>query len=83
MKIYINENLIIADYLAITCDEISNVPEAVVINFNDKRATYKMKWIIVIFCKFLLLITMLLLKIVTTCYYSIKHWSKQKEISSY
>ena len=43
MKIYINENLIIADDLAITCDEISNVPEAVVINFNDKRATYKMK----------------------------------------
>ena len=29
MKIYINENLIIADDLAITCDEISNAPEAV------------------------------------------------------
>ena len=43
MKIYINENLIIADDLAITCDEISNAPEAVLINFNDKRATYIMK----------------------------------------
>ena len=48
---------------------------AMLINSKDKKETYKMNYYIL---HTFLLVTLLLLIMVTICYYCIKHQSKQK-----
>ena len=69
---------ILIDYSVITCDEIidkvdksyDNVADTVSINSYDKKQ--HVKWTIIIFYCFLL-VTILLLEIITICYYFIQH----------
>ena len=51
-----------------------DVPETVLINFNDKKTIHKMDYYIL---HTFLLVTIMLLKIATICYYCIQHRSKQ------
>ena len=57
-----------------------DVPETVLINFNDKKTIHKMDYYIL---HTFLLVTIMLLKIATICYYCIQHRSKQKYMLPY
>ena len=69
---------ILNDDLVITCRDIIDTVDTEPINSNDKRVTIKMDYYI--FCT-ILLVTILLLTIVTFCYYCLKRRLKQKDIS--
>ena len=70
----------ITNDLVITCDKIVDTPETVLINSNDKKATYKIKDHIE---HTFLLVTILLLKIVTIYYILHKTSIKKKNILPY
>ena len=69
---------ILIDYLVITCGDIIDTVDTEPINSNGKIVTIKMDYYN--FCTFLL-VTILLLTIVTFCYYCLKRRLKQKDIS--
>ena len=61
----------------ITCDEVIGTLDTVPINSNDEKATYKVDYYIL---HIFLLVTILILVIVTICYYCIKDRIKEKNI---
>ena len=69
---------ILIDYLVITCGDIIDTVDTEPINSNGKIVTTKMDYYN--FCT-ILLVTILLLTIVTFCYYCLKRRLKQKDIS--
>lgn len=69
---------ILIDYLVITCGDIIDTVDTEPINSNGKIVTIKMDYYN--FCT-ILLVTILLLTIVTFCYYCLKRRLKQKDIS--
>ena len=69
---------ILNDDLVITCGDIIDTVHTEPINSNDKSVTIKMDYYI--FCT-ILFVTILLLTIVTFCYYCLKRRLKQKVIS--
>ena len=69
---------ILNDDLVITCGDIIDTVDTEPINSNDKSVTIKMDYYI--FCT-ILFVTILLLTIVTFCYYCLKRRLKQKDIS--
>lgn len=69
---------ILIDYLVITCGDIIDTVDTEPINSNGKIVTIKMDYYN--FCN-ILLVTILLLTIVTFCYYCLKRRLKQKDIS--